>query len=337
MSTLPFSFFKQGNQTYEVVDKAARQGVSSERFRNKKVVVIGDSLSVDNTTWIEPFKTLVTGVGGTVTNLSAGGATSSSALSAVNNLSSSFDIAMIWLGVNDAYGSKEIGDKVTANSFSYNIQQIISKLMALNPAMDIYVFSITYAGNCTYYKNKSTFSYNAALHSIATQCGCVFKNIDHIIRADISNTNAMESDHVHFKETYSKSTLFEIFVSAMQTFVSDDYIETIVSPASALTPATGVVINSAQIANIVGSVALARITFTVSTAPAAGVAVITLPSVLKCSSTAVSIAVRDINSGTAYYGMLADDTIKFGLSLPSGTYYTEFFFCPLGNNNLQYL
>lgn len=335
--SLPVSFIKQNNVEYEIVDKVARTKSNAEHLRNKKVLIIGDSLSVDGTTWVEPFKDLVESVNGTVNNISVGGATTGSALALVNALTDAYDVAIIWLGVNDAYTSVNIGDQLTANSFSYNYKAIINKLLTLNRDTKIYTYAITYAANSTFYKNKSTYSYNAAIHALSTQLGCVFKDISHVISSDISNTSSMESDGVHFKESFSKSVIYDIISNGLLSFTSDNYIEAIRCTETALTAGTGITINSAHIVNIAGCVALLKATFTVNSATAANAIILTLPPVLKAGSTGVSIKMNNISNGAQYFLTLSGDKISSAPSLPTGVYYLESFFVPEGDNLLQYL
>ena len=308
-----------------------------ERIKNKKILVIGDSLSVDSTTWVESLKTVASSVNATVTNISVNGASTSSALALVNDITDVYDIAIIWLGVNDAYTSVNIGDQLTANSFSYNYKAIISKLLTLNSVMQIYTYAITFASNSTYYKNKSTYSYNAAIRALSTQLGCVFRDISHVISADINNTTSMESDGVHFKEAFSKSVIYEIISKGLLSFTSDNYVEPIRCTGSGLTAGTDITINSADIVNIAGCAALLKATFTVGNATATNAVIFTLPSVLKAGSTAVSIRANNISNGTQYFLTLSGNTVSSAASLPSGIYFCESFFVPEGDNLLQYL
>ena len=76
-------------------------------FKNKKICIIGDSLS-DNATnppnWTTHFTNTVTTVGATVRNIAQDGSSFASWVNKVNEIPNGYDIYIVFLGVNDFQG-----------------------------------------------------------------------------------------------------------------------------------------------------------------------------------------------------------------------------------------
>lgn len=194
-------------------------------FENKKVVIIGDSLSIPSTTWAEPFKALVESIGGTVDNRATGGWDASQCLTDAMTLTDAYDIAIIWCGINDEYHNNPMGSYGTAGTFNYNYKGIIDKMHTLNNDMLIYCFGVAYSYNYAYEKKKSLYYYTAAIKQISDVVGAVFKDMGHIFNNSLLYRSAMEADTVHPTQTYSQSVLLNTIISALCDLRSDAYNE----------------------------------------------------------------------------------------------------------------
>ena len=194
-------------------------------FANKKVVIIGDSLSIPSTTWSEPFTTLVTSIGGTVENRATGGWDASQCLSDAMTLTTAYDIAIVWCGINDEYHNNAMGSYATPGTFNYNYKAILDKMIALNPNMLMYCFGVAYSYNYAYERKKSLYYYTAGIKQVAEAEGAIFKDFGHIFSNALWNRNGMEADTVHPTQTYSKTILFNTIINALCDSRSDAFTE----------------------------------------------------------------------------------------------------------------
>lgn len=304
------------------------------QFANKKILVFGDSLSVDDTTWVESLKTLASECGATVDNQSASGRTSSGGLTAVAGLTTPYDVAIVWLGINDSYSGVSIGVWSGSNNFSANMHGILAALHTLNPDMLIYVLGINYSTSLTYDKSKSTYSYNQALKQVANIDGAVFKNLDHLPNAAIQHSSALKQDGNHFKDDYSKTVLFDAILNKIIVPVSDDYDETLMIGSGLFTPGSGVTLTKGYGINVIGKFVYMNLLFT---ATAAATTLFTLPDIFDFSN--YNVKITDINDATkVYFGVISGNTIgRGGVALTGGTYFAEIVGVMAENNNLQYV
>ena len=158
--------------------KASAIGEFARQYANKKIVILGDSLSMPTATWAEKFKEIVEqqNIGCTVTNLSGSGQRSAGALTAINAQTESFDLAIVWVGINDAYYDIPVGTVGSAGTYIDNMSQIFAKLYSLNSMVNIFAFSMPWY-DYTYKFSKSSLFYSAALANVSRTYGVAFKDI----------------------------------------------------------------------------------------------------------------------------------------------------------------
>lgn len=192
-------------------------------FENKKVLIVGDSISVPGTTWADTFKSVVESIGGAVDNVSVGGYSLAQAIAAVSALTESYDIALVWIGINNANNSTPLGSMLTPGTFNYQYKQLIDSLRALNNSMYIYTFGISFAKNISYVNAKAIDRYNVAIKNVSTWTGCIFKNLNKVANNSYYNTEAVYPDLVHFTESYSKGMLCNAIIGAVSDPRSDEY------------------------------------------------------------------------------------------------------------------
>lgn len=194
-------------------------------FANKKVVIVGDSLSIPGTTWAEPFKELVESIGGTVDNVALGGYTAAQCLTAVQSLTEAYDIAIVWCGINDSHYHTALGSFLSTGTFNYYYKQIIDALLALNANMFIYNFGLSYSKNHAYDNEYSLYYYTAAIKNVSDYSGTVFKDLGHLFANAFYDQAGMMPDGIHFTEYYSKGTLLNVIVDSLTNMKSDAYDE----------------------------------------------------------------------------------------------------------------
>ena len=221
-------------------------GEFARQYAGKKILIVGDSLSVPTNTWAETFATVAAAYGCTVNNLSVGGYTTAQALVAVNALSEPYDLALVWLGVNDANNSTSIGTVGQSGTFINNMYAIFNKIFTLNTSTKVFAFSSPYAINITLAKAKSTFYYNAALLQLCKLYGVAFKDIADICNDSFYNQSAMQADGVHFKVDVSKTMVFDVILNKILIAASDTYHQYIDLDSNTITPASGVTIVTAR-------------------------------------------------------------------------------------------
>lgn len=209
-------------------------------FTNKKVVIIGDSLSIPSVTWAEPFKALVESIGGTVDNRATGGWDAGQCLTDVLTLTDAYDIAIVWCGINDPYHNNSLGSYATPGTFNYNYKGIQDALHSLNANMLIYNFGLAYSYNYAYSATKSLYYYTAAIKQIADVTGAVFKDMGHVFDNSLLYRSGMVADTVHFTETYSKTHLLNTIIDAVCESRSDGFNEEFVMTNAEITAGTNV-------------------------------------------------------------------------------------------------
>lgn len=120
-------------------DESVRKAVY-QKFAGKRVCVIGDSISDNNTNppnWTTYLQAAVEAVGGTFTNLSVGGYGFDS-FSSITNTFPVADIYIIFLGIND-FGRHYAWSG--SNGLEAHVFAVYNAIIALNPLADKYYIS----------------------------------------------------------------------------------------------------------------------------------------------------------------------------------------------------
>lgn len=123
-----------------------------EYFRNKKVLIAGDSLSNESVAppnWVTLFKNLVADVNCTVTNISFGGSSFTDGGGAGTGMAyrltqenfANYDILIIESGTNDCTAQYSLGAWNTTSGFTTfcgAMWEVFSDIAAENPKLDVY-------------------------------------------------------------------------------------------------------------------------------------------------------------------------------------------------------
>lgn len=167
--TIPFK--DKNNTPYNVLVENSNTnklredvGEIKRKFGGKKILILGDSLSWEDptgtVTWVKRFRDVVGPLASKIDNLSYGGYTSSDILEKVNSLTETYDIIIVWCGINDCTSGIEIGyvNGTNQGTFAYNMINIIGNLQAKNLYSEIY---------CLGFMTQSTpwFTENITLHN----------------------------------------------------------------------------------------------------------------------------------------------------------------------------
>ena len=184
------------------------------RYSNKKFVVYGDSLSSYDTNWITPFTEFVESIGGTVTNHSYPGATAANQLTEAQQDSNVYDVAIVWIGMNDSHLKTTLGPVTTSGTFSYIYNSLLTAIHSTSPNCDIYCFGTSFSSARSLLFDRSTYFYNNCIKDVAYLRGCVYKSLD-MLPHNGSGDNTATSDGTHFTEEYSKGTLFYTFINKL--------------------------------------------------------------------------------------------------------------------------
>ena len=157
----PYNVLVENSNTNKLTEDV---GEIKRKFGGKKILILGDSLSWEDpagtVTWVKRFRDVVGPLASKIDNLSYGGYTSSDILEKVNSLTETYDIIIVWCGINDCTSGIEIGYVNGANrgTFAYNMINIIGNLQAKNFYSEIY---------CLGFMTQSTpwFTENITLHN----------------------------------------------------------------------------------------------------------------------------------------------------------------------------
>lgn len=157
----PYNVLVENSNTNKLTEDL---GEIKRKFGGKKILILGDSLSWEDptgtVTWVKRFRDVVGPLASKIDNLSYGGYTSSDILEKVNSLTETYDIIIVWCGINDCTSGIEIGYVNGANqgTFAYNMINIIGNLQAKNFYSEIY---------CLGFMTQSTpwFTENITLHN----------------------------------------------------------------------------------------------------------------------------------------------------------------------------
>jgi hypothetical protein len=157
----PYNVLVENSNTNKLTEDV---GEIKRKFGGKKILILGDSLSWEDptgtVTWVKRFRDVVGPLASKIDNLSYGGYTSSDILEKVNSLTETYDIIIVWCGINDCTSGIEIGYVNGANpgTFAYNMINIIGNLQAKNLYSEIY---------CLGFMTQSTpwFTENITVHN----------------------------------------------------------------------------------------------------------------------------------------------------------------------------
>ena len=293
-------------------------------FAGKKVVILGDSLSVPEVTWAKPFSDLVTLLGGSVDNKSVAGYPVASVLNEVQSLTDTYDIAIVWAGVNDSYLQHSIGDVSAASSFAYVYKDILQGLYSNNPNMLIYCFGIsTYIANYTDAEYNPAY-YSASIKSVANLYGAIYKDVLHLPRAGFYE-HSSQTDGLHFTQSYSKTTLFETIVESLSVMKSDTIDEVFRASGLNFTPGANVAFGMTSAVHKVGELISIEMTIVTSAAISSGAVIATLPA--NWQPAAVTWFSM-VGSSESKLGSTSGLNLTAYNNLPAGTYYINLEYVP---------
>lgn len=295
-----------------------------EIFKNKKVVILGDSLSVANVTWVAPFTTLVQSIGGSVDNFSVAGAGAATVLSAAQALTDTYDIAIVWCGVNDSYLQHALGDTTSAGTFAYVYKDIIDTLYTNNANMTIYCLGVsTYINNYTDDEYNPAF-YSACIRSVANLYGAIYKDVLHLPRAGFYKHNS-QTDGLHFTESYSKTYLLYAIISSLGVPKSDVIEEVFRATGLNFTAGASVALGATSAVHKVGELISIEMTIVTSAALSSGAVIATLPTNWQPpAATWFSI----VGSSESKLGLTNGLNLTLYNNLPAGTYYINLEYVP---------
>lgn len=157
----PYNVLVENSNTNKLTEDV---GEIKRKFGGKKILILGDSLSWEDpagtVTWVKRFRDVIGPLASKIDNLSYGGYTSSDILEKVNSLTETYDIIIVWCGINDCTSGIEIGyvNGTNQGTFAYNMINIIGNLQAKNLYSEIY---------CLGFMTQSTpwFTENITLHN----------------------------------------------------------------------------------------------------------------------------------------------------------------------------
>lgn len=207
-----------------------------KRYANKKFVIYGDSLSAQALTddWVTPFTALVESIGGTVTNHASAGAQAQHMASRAAADLDVYDVAIVWVGLNDANQSRPFGQLTDNGTFTNDYSTLLYNIKTNSPNCDIFCFGLSFATGKFYVKNSGYF-YNQCIEDIAVLRGAVFKNMLGLPHNGYSD-NSATSDGIHFTEAYSKSIIYGRIVRALTDPASETSPEITMNVANLVTP-----------------------------------------------------------------------------------------------------
>ena len=311
----------------EAINEVNNKAISTfdDIFTGKKVVILGDSLSVPNTTWSKPFTDLVESLGGTVDNKSVAGYTVASVLTEANNLTDSYDIAIIWVGVNDAYLDHAVGTTASAGTFAYVYKDVMERLYALNTNMLIYCIGVSTYLNRYYEHSHSIMFYSAAIRACANLYGGVYKDILNLPQVANYHHEGLQADGIHFKPAFSQSIVYDAMVAALSDPRSDTIDQTVRASVIELTPGTNVAFGAIAGFHMIGKGSIYQIPIVTSAAISSGSTLLTFSDTIKPASVTWASIVGSAGTGTAMTSG-ANLNLYSPASLPAGTYVIEIAF-----------
>lgn len=307
------------NAINEVNSNLTSWGEFNRQYGGKKIAIVGDSLSTRTNTWAEDFKTMAEGFGCTVDNYSVSGGTTATLLPIVQSISDAYDAAIIWLGVNDANNAYPIGTVSTANTYIYNMIQMIAKFTTLNGLCKIFAIATPYAGNITLSRTKSTYYYNAALLQVCKIYGAAFKDLSNICNTSYYNHSALAPDEVHFYGTESKGMVLNAILNKMLVPTSDTFDQVVNFNETDVAPATGVTVSTLRGRFKFGDYIFFNAYITLANNLSSGDTILSLPTPIK--GTYINQVLLIDTTGKCYFGLcsLTNDVTIQG-AIPAGVY-----------------
>lgn len=308
------------NAINEVNGKLTSWGEFNRQYGGKKIAIVGDSLSVATNTWAEEFKTMAESFGCTVDNHSISGGTTATLLPVVESINDAYDVAIIWLGVNDANNAYPIGNVSTANTYVHNVISIIAKFTALNNLCKIFAIATPYAGgSITLSRTKSTYYYNAALLQVCKLYGAAFKDLSNICNASYYNHNALAPDEVHFYGTESKGMVLNAILNKILVPTCDAFEQIVNINENDVTAGTNVTISTLRGRLRFGDFLFFNSYLTTSAALSGGDTILTLPAPIK--GTYINQVLLIDTTGKCYFGLCSlNNEVTMQGSLPAGPY-----------------
>lgn len=224
----------------------------SQYYSNKKVLILGDSLSSPGKVWVNKFTEFVESLGGTVTNWAVNAYTAADMYNKLNTeTAQNFDKFIMWIGQND-YNQHVMpgntGATFASDTFGYSVenslQLLISKFGNPEGALVGIHWSIRqgYTGKKLGRREWSRISYFCA-----KKYGHTFIDMNKapfIGWGQDPDVWTVPGDNVHFNDTYQENYLWQFLAKASAEkndgLVGIDTEYNINNAPNMFTPATGV-------------------------------------------------------------------------------------------------
>lgn len=238
--------------TYPTLADIPSNDLLSQYYSNKKVLILGDSLSSPGKVWVNKFTEFVESLGGTVTNWAVNAYTSADMYNKLNTeTAQNFDKFIMWIGQNDYNQHVMPGNTGAAfanDTFGYNVenslQLLISKFGNPEGALVGIHWSIRqgYTGKKLGRREWSRISYFCA-----KKYGHTFIDMNKapfIGWGQDPDVWTIAGDNVHFNDTYQENYLWQFLAKASAEkndgLVGIDTEYTVNNAPTMFTPATGV-------------------------------------------------------------------------------------------------
>lgn len=210
-TTIPAIQASIGNVSSDITTLDTVVNVIS-RFANKKICIYGDSLSAHafgNGDWTDPFGTIMTSLGATITNHAQAGGDMTDANNDANTDTNTYDFVIIWCGINDVNNATPLGIFDTPGNFSYLYSELINKIRVHSPNAVIYDFGLHYTNynGMAFSAAKSLYFYNESLESVSHLKGVTFKSMLGLPNNSFAD-NSATVDGLHFTPAYSQDVIF---------------------------------------------------------------------------------------------------------------------------------
>lgn len=319
------------------IDNVSGIAQFKELFANKRIAIVGDSLSVESTnTWALAFKNICDGIGSTVTNFSVNGATTASMLTILQGNSDIFDVAIVWLGINDAGSNVPIGNVLTPGSFAKNYKDIIDNLYSRNSEMNIYALGVSFWKDGQYSATHSPLFYTAAIRNICSTRGVAFKDMANLLRASVFNGTAQYPDGVHFLPDYSNSVVLCTIINKLLTGTSEVFSQTITLSQYCFTPAEDVSFVLIDGFYNIGNSVTMTLTLNVASEIAANDPIVTVTSTMKPSNSLYYL-VYDALYNTEFWFLDTNGVLQCNANVPAGTYTITMSYAPVDSNAATFI
>lgn len=207
----------------DIMEQKAAEIEDLSFFKNKKICVIGDSISAntpDQKNWVDYFTESVTKVGATVTNIAIAGST----FSGWNQIFDSTvipgqDIYIVFLGINDFQGQFPFAPGQEASVYD-SVYNFFAKLTDRNKKADIFYISPIKYYLETGLKNKSPLSFYRRLYELMASCfGATVISGYNAPKINTFTQSTYLPDHLHPGVVYAP-ILADYIIRAMTGHVS---------------------------------------------------------------------------------------------------------------------